>query len=598
VPAVPRRPLRRILLALLGAAALAAVPAGALGAAPDHLGAPQPVPSAGPAFNGDAPDPDVVQAGGVFYAFTTGTALGNYLQALVDTSGSPTRGWGSYTGTSYGSSALPSPPSWEQTNTQTSPGVFNYGGHWVLFYDAAQRGFAGDTGHDCLSVATAASLTPTHPVFSDTSTGPLLCQANLGGAIDPQPVVDPATGRAYLVWKSNDGGSAQPAGIWSAQLDSTGTRLASSPVELLTNDTVDHPWESTVEDPQLVPVDGQWVLLFAGGLWQSSSYAEGYALCQGPSGPCSQPQAGPFLTSSGSAQGPGAGVLFQNVIGNWQLAYAAWAPGCTSYSCGGARRLFVAPVTFGAGLDNPVATLLPSLDGKGYDLATGRGGVFSYGDAVFAGSAGALTLARPVVGAARTASGNGYWLVASDGGLFNYGDAHYYGSMGGRTLNQPVVGMAPTADGKGYWMVARDGGIFAFGDAAFHGSMGGQPLNKPVVGMAPTPDGKGYWLVASDGGIFAFGDAAFWGSTGSLHLVAPVVGMAPAPGGRGYWLVASDGGIFAFGSAPFHGSLGGTALAAPVASMAPTPDAGGYWLVGQDGAVHGFGDAPFEGAPA
>ena len=36
-----------------------------------------------------------------------------------------------------------------------------------------------------------------------------------------------------------------------------------------------------------------------------------------------------------------------------------------------------------------------------------------------------------IVGMALTPSGNGYWLVASDGGIFSYGDAKFAGSMGG-----------------------------------------------------------------------------------------------------------------------------------------------------------------------
>jgi hypothetical protein len=35
----------------------------------------------------------------------------------------------------------------------------------------------------------------------------------------------------------------------------------------------------------------------------------------------------------------------------------------------------------------------------------------------------------------------GYWLVASDGGIFSYGDAGFHGSAGSLTLNKPVVGM-------------------------------------------------------------------------------------------------------------------------------------------------------------
>ena len=72
---------------------------------------------------------------------------------------------------------------------------------------------------------------------------------------------------------------------------------------------------------------------------------------------------------------------------------------------------------------------------------------------------------------AATIEGSGYWLVGGDGGVFSYGSAHFYGSAGGLPLNQPVVGMARTHDNKGYWLVAADGGIFAYGDASFYGSM-------------------------------------------------------------------------------------------------------------------------------
>ena len=51
-----------------------------------------------PAFAGDAGDPDVVYSDGTYYAFTTGTPLGNHIQALVNTTGNPSSGWRSYTG--------------------------------------------------------------------------------------------------------------------------------------------------------------------------------------------------------------------------------------------------------------------------------------------------------------------------------------------------------------------------------------------------------------------------------------------------------------------------------------------------------------------
>jgi Pro-kumamolisin, activation domain/IPT/TIG domain len=234
--------------------------------------------------------------------------------------------------------------------------------------------------------------------------------------------------------------------------------------------------------------------------------------------------------------------------------------------------------------------------GQGYRFVASDGGIFSYGDAGFYGSAGGSPLNAPVVGMADTPSSNGYWLVATDGGIFTYGDARFFGSMGGQHLNKPIVGMAATPDGGGYWLVASDGGIFSYGDAQFYGSTGGTNLNKPIVGMASTSDGNGYWLVASDGGIFAYGDAQFDGSTGSIHLNSPVVGMAAGPGGNGYWLVAADGGIFNYGSANFYGSAGSLHLNKPVVGMAATPNGQGYWLVASDGGIFTYGNTLFYGS--
>ena len=452
-------------------------------------------PSPSPAYAADAADPNVLYSGGTYYAFTTGTALGNHIQALTDTTGTPASGWQPYTGGS-GSSALPITPSWETPNTQTSPGVFNYGGHWVMFYDASVNPNGNDSGHSCISVATAATLSP--PVFTDSSTQGLECGTPGVGVLDPSPFVDPATGIAYLLWKSNDGGgSAAPSQIWSARLSADGTSIVGTPTVLLTVDQPLLPWETTTDDPQMVFAAGQYHLLFSGGDFTNSSYNEALTTCSGPLGPCSQPTA-PFLTTYGTAYGPGGGALFQDAQGNWWLGYAAWSLPCTSYTCGAVRQLYTAPIDLSNGLSVP---------------CNPPGGA-------------------PV----------GYRFTASDGGIFTYGNQPFCGSTGAIHINQPVVGIANTADDGGYWTVARDGGIFSFGDAAFYGSAGSIHLNQPIVGMAATPNSGGYWLVASDGGIFSYGNAKFYGSTGSIRLNKPIVGMASTPDGNGYWLVASDGG--------------------------------------------------------
>ena len=187
---------------------------------------------------------------------------------------------------------------------------------------------------------------------------------------------------------------------------------------------------------------------------------------------------------------------------------------------------------------------------------------------------GPLRLKAPIVGAVLNPESTGLYLVASDGGVFTFGTAMYHGSAGSQRLAKPIVGIA--LDGpfdNGYWLVGSDGGVFTFGDAPFFGSTGAMHLARPVVGIAAhitagtfqeTDDG--YWLVAADGGIFSFGKAPFFGSAGAEPLVAPVMAMATTYNTDGYWLVAADGGVFNYGAAPFDGSAGG---AGNVVSVTP-----------------------------
>jgi hypothetical protein len=132
------------------------------------------------------------------------------------------------------------------------------------------------------------------------------------------------------------------------------------------------------------------------------------------------------------------------------------------------------------------------------------------------------------------ASPAGYWLVASDGGIFSFGDARFFGSTGAIHLNQPITGMAATPSGNGYWLVASDGGIFSFGDASFFGAAPSRPAHGPrsVVAMVPRSTGAGYWQASTTGELLAFGDAPDFG--GASNLNRPIVGMAaiPAAGGK------------------------------------------------------------------
>ncbi len=597
------RGLRQWWCALL---ALAVVAAGALvplGAPPASAGLPGTY--SNPLSPLDTPDSDVVRLGSQYYAFSTGDGFFNVpvmttdnlarwpqsllfnpdvSEALPCQSGSVTAG-----------TCQISDWAWRAPGNGAAwaPSMIEVDGRFYLFYAA----WDPSVGHYCIGVAEGTD--PVGP-YVDHSTGPVLCQANLGGSIDPDVYQD-ASGRYYLAWKNNDGlGSTSPATLWSAAVsfDGDGASLSGPTTALLTQNRA---WETSLEQPEMVELGGRWILFFSGGAWQTSSYAIAYADCQGPAGPCSDPDGTPVFASKGSTAGPGAPSIFTDTSGTLWMAYNAWTAGHVGYP-NGERSLRMDPLCVVDGTPillgpsstpQPLAPTCPDQLGQGYRLVATDGGIFSF-RAPFLGSMGGQRLNAPVVGMAADPAG-GYWEVASDGGIFAF-SAPFYGSLGGHTIRAPVVGMAAAPDGGGYWEVDRLGDIASFGDAPNLGSMGATRLNKPIVAMAAEPGGGGYWEVASDGGIFAFGDARFYGSMGGRWLNEPIVSIAPTPDGGGYWEVASDGGIFAFGDARFYGSMGGTRLNKPVVSMTSTPDGRGYWEVASDGGIFAFGDARFYGS--
>jgi hypothetical protein len=194
---------------------------------------------------------------------------------------------------------------------------------------------------------------------------------------------------------------------------------------------------------------------------------------------------------------------------------------------------------------------------------------------------------------AATPDGKGYWAAASDGGVFSFGDAEFHGSATPLHLAAPIVGIAPTPDGEGYWLAASDGGVFAFGDARFHGTARGFGLKAPVVGIAATSSGRGYWLAAADGGVFTFGDAGFFGSATGVKLTSGVMAISGTSNDKGYALVAADGGVFTFGDAQFLGSaIDGAHIATDIATTRH-----GYQVLRSDGSIVGFGHTPSVASP-
>jgi N-acetylmuramoyl-L-alanine amidase len=91
------------------------------------------------------------------------------------------------------------------------------------------------------------------------------------------------------------------------------------------------------------------------------------------------------------------------------------------------------------------------------------------------------------VGMAATPDGGGYWLVASDGGIFSFGDAPFGGSATGQ-LQRVAVGMA-AGGGPGYRVISADGGVYGYGGALDFGRAYVPPMAGQVVSIDPGHDG-------------------------------------------------------------------------------------------------------------
>ncbi len=276
----------------------------------------------------DFPDPFVLPVGNEYYAFATNSAAGN-IQIIQS---SDRVHW-----TTVGD-ALPHLPVWAQPGATWAPSVLPRGNSYVMYYSAVYA----NTGEQCISEAVASQ--PQGP-YIDSSQWPIVCQLTMGGSIDPSPVVS-ADGTPYLVWKSQ-GANGQPATLWAQQLTADGTGLVpGSPSQLL---QPDQGWQNGyIEGPDMIQVNGQYLLFYSGSDWKTASYAIGYATCDGPLGPCTDQSAQPLLGSQSAFSGPGGSSLFTDPKGDLWIAFHAWLPGRVGYPF--SRPLFIRPVTVNAGV--------------------------------------------------------------------------------------------------------------------------------------------------------------------------------------------------------------------------------------------------------
>jgi hypothetical protein len=284
-------------------------------------------------FPFDFADPSVIYGNnGKYYAYATNAAAGN-VQVISSTD---LKKWDWVGGT------LTSLPGWATTGDTWAPSVLHRDSGYYMYYTARQA----SSKRQCVSVAT--SDRPDGG-FVDHSTGPLVCQLSAGGSIDPSAFVA-SDGTAYLLWKSEGevvGGSSQ---LWVRKLGDDFTSFDGDGVALA---GVTKPWEGrTVEGPSMTEAGGRFYLLYSGNKWNTADYAEGYAVCDKPMGPCTKPADNILLQKHDQIAGPGGGEVFMAPGGQLFISYHAWTAPNIDYP--NRRQLHVGKLNFSGGVPQVV----------------------------------------------------------------------------------------------------------------------------------------------------------------------------------------------------------------------------------------------------
>ena len=213
--------------------------------------------------------------------------------------------------------SLPVLPSWATPSKTLTwgPTVQRIGAGYVLYFSTRDAA----SGRQCVGRASAKS--PLGP-FTDHSLKPLVCQAALGGDIDPS-VVKTSYGTLGLLWKNDGNATKTPVSIWEQSLTTNGLSVTGKPTRLL---GADQAWENgIIEGPaMLADSKGGWWLFFSGAGWGSTRYDTGVAWCVTVAGPCRVASARPLLVSNPTAVSPGGFDTFVDAAGKLWASYSAF----------------------------------------------------------------------------------------------------------------------------------------------------------------------------------------------------------------------------------------------------------------------------------
>lgn len=299
-------------------------------------------------YTGVHPDPTLASMGDLLFTYSTNHGSSNLPvgwsgDGITWTPRTQYEGaLGMRDGYGYFNDGFPDMP-WTPAGVQKepwAPSVAHIGGRWVAFVSVRIANPGRYTSYGRFAIYVAVADNPMGP-FRAASSSPIVSPSTStdpGGAIDPDVIVDEATGRAFLIWKTEGNLSGNHPAIWSRELASSGTgfRSGSAARKLI---TVSQGWEGrVVENPSMTKVNGRYVLLYSGNEYSSTSYATGYALCSSATGPCTKSSSNPIMRSATGAYGPGGADGIVDARGRFIAAYHAWTGASGSRGTGVRRQ--------------------------------------------------------------------------------------------------------------------------------------------------------------------------------------------------------------------------------------------------------------------
>jgi beta-xylosidase len=304
----------------------------------------------------DFPDPFITKFGNTYYGYSTGANIST-VQVIKSTDAVNWTWVGdAFVGPTpyYGPTSMEN--GWAVLSFNTwAPGIVERpdnppASRYVLYYTAQSKA-EGSSGMPCIGRATSAS--PEGP-FVDSLNEPLICTADRGGSIDPNPIV--ANGQLYLLWQSFGIAPSEPTRLWSTPISDDGLSVAGGSSQLTEVLYGSQEWPN-IEGPTMMPAPGGgYLLYYSAGEWWTDKYRNFVQYCTSPSGGCSRLYTTPVLATRGSMAGPGGPSVFQDPSGNWMMAFHAWTapffnyvPGDIRYS----RSLHILPITFPNGGHDP-----------------------------------------------------------------------------------------------------------------------------------------------------------------------------------------------------------------------------------------------------